>query len=213
MRNIIISGILATGLLLSPISAHAAITKLDGGKLIAGRVFVPIRETGVTLGAKINWDSKTKTASLEKDEKKLIAKVGPFVKLIDGRVYVQLREVSSIFFANDPFGWDSATLTAGNSNLMSSVAPLQTSEALKITSNAISKKKEWVHLLEKADNEELSGSLTWDGLDTFKVVYSVEWHVYEAYTTGTIEVKMKKSGSKWIPSSFNYRESWGVIMP
>lgn len=213
MKNKIISGILLTGLLLSPNTAHAAIIPLDGGKLVDGRVFVPIREAGVKLGANISWNSKTKTASLEKDGNKLIAKVGPFVKIFDGRAYVQLREVSDTFFDNDPIGWDSATLTAGNSNLITSVAPLKTSDAIKITSNAISKKKEWIKLLEKANREELSGSLTWEGFDKFKVVYSVEWHVYEAYTTGKIEVKMKKSGSKWIPSSFNYREYWGVIMP
>ncbi|MGO4106562.1 stalk domain-containing protein [Paenibacillus sp. YAF4_2] len=45
--------------------------------MVAGRVFVPIRETGEQLGAKISWNQKTKTASIEKDGNKLVAKVGP----------------------------------------------------------------------------------------------------------------------------------------
>ncbi|MGO4545717.1 hypothetical protein AB4Z29_13020 [Paenibacillus sp. 2TAB23] len=120
-----------------------------------------------------------------------------------------------MFLANDPIRWDSVTLTAGNSNLMTSVAPLQASEALKILQMQTLRKKSGliINLFENADSEALSGSLTWDGFDRFKDVNSDEWNVYEAYSTGKIEFKLKKPGSKWIPSSFNYRESWGVIMP
>lgn len=141
MKSKIISGIVSTVLLLSPMVAHADNHVTVDGKMVAGRIFVPIRETGEQLGAKISWNSKTKTASIEKDGNKLVAKVGPYVKIFDGRVYAQLREVNNTFYDNEPVGFDSKSLTAGNSHFYVSVTPLKTSVALKLASEAISKKK------------------------------------------------------------------------
>lgn len=71
----------------------------------------------------------------------LVAKVGPYVKIFVGRVYAQLRELNNTFYDSEPVGFDSKSLMASNSHFYVSVAPLNTSVALKIASEAISKKK------------------------------------------------------------------------
>lgn len=214
MKNKLISGIISTALILSPIAAHANHYVTVDGKMLDNRVYVPIRETGEQLGAKISWNQKTKTAVIQKDGNQLVAKVGPYVKILDGRVYVQLREVNDTFFDHDPIGWSSSHLMASNNHFYVSVAPLETSTALKLVSASISNKKERAELVEKANGAELTGELTWEGFNKFKVNYSVEWKTGDySYRTGNIEIKLKRSGEKWIPYSYQYDESWGVVVP
>lgn len=105
--------------------------------MLDNRVYVPIRENGEQLGAKISWNQKTKTASIQKDGDQLVAKVGPYVKILDGRVYVQLRQVNDTFFDDDPIGWDPMNLMASNNHFYVSVAPFETSDALKMASESI----------------------------------------------------------------------------
>ncbi|MOA45641.1 hypothetical protein D3C78_1680550 [compost metagenome] len=40
--------------------------KIEDGLILEGRVYVPLRETAEALGAKANWDNKTKTATVMK---------------------------------------------------------------------------------------------------------------------------------------------------
>lgn len=73
--------------------------------------------------------------------------------------------------------------------------------------------KKRTELIEKAHGA-VAGALTWEGIDKFKVKYSVEWQTGDySYRTGTIEAKMKKSKEKWIPFSYHYYESWGIVAP
>lgn len=46
------------------------------------------------------------------------------------------------------------------------------------------------------------------------VKFSHEWQTGDySFRTGTIEVKLKKSGEKWIAYSYHYYESWGIVGP
>lgn len=84
----------------------------------------------------------------------------------------------------------------------------------ELNDNFFGNKKERTELIEKAHGAELAGALTWEGVDKFKVKYSVEWQAGDySYRTGTIEAKMKKSREKWIPYSYHYYESWGIVAP
>jgi len=92
MKNKIIAGFLSTALLLSPLSAHADEAVHLSGKLVDGRVYMPLRAAGAQIGAITTWNQKTQTATVNKDGKVLEVKLGEFVKMFDNRVYVQFRD-------------------------------------------------------------------------------------------------------------------------
>lgn len=60
MKRKLITVIVSTALLLNPMVAQADNDVTVDGKMVAGRVFVPIRETSDQLGSKISWNQKDK---------------------------------------------------------------------------------------------------------------------------------------------------------
>ncbi|SDK44484.1 Copper amine oxidase N-terminal domain-containing protein [Paenibacillus sp. ov031] len=88
MKNRFISGIVSIALFLIPITAHANNNVTFDGKMLDNRVYLPTRKTGEQLGAKICWNQKTKTASIQQYGDQLVDKVGPYVKILDGREFM-----------------------------------------------------------------------------------------------------------------------------
>ncbi|MBQ6553647.1 MAG: copper amine oxidase N-terminal domain-containing protein, partial [Firmicutes bacterium] len=88
-----------------------------------GRTVVPLRVISETLGAKVDWDSETKTVTAEKDGKTLSLTIGAKVmdnngakltldspaQIVDGRTMVPLRVISESFGCK--VDWDGASKT------------------------------------------------------------------------------------------------------
>lgn len=66
MKNRFVSGIVSIALFLSPITAHANNHVTFDGKMLDNRVYLPTRKTG----------------------EQLVARVGPYVKILDGREFM-----------------------------------------------------------------------------------------------------------------------------
>ncbi|WP_054024921.1 copper amine oxidase N-terminal domain-containing protein [Bacillus sp. FJAT-28004] len=210
LRNKLIFGLVSTALLLSPIAAHANEPVRLDGKMVDGRVFMPLRAAGDGIGAETTWNQKSQTATVKKDGKILQAKLGQFVKLFNNRVYIQFREFNETFFETDTIGWNPNGLVADSQHIIVDLKPLTKDEALKLVSDSISMKKERQQfLIETKDSGVRQDMIYWEGFDKFKVTYYAEWNDgKDNYYASTITVKMKKSGDKWILSSFNYHKGW-----
>lgn len=82
MRNKIIAGFLSTALLLIPLAAHADEAVHLNGKLVDGRVYMPLRAAGAHIEAVTTWNQKTQTAIVNKDGKLLEVKLGNLLKCL-----------------------------------------------------------------------------------------------------------------------------------
>ncbi|WP_336775515.1 copper amine oxidase N-terminal domain-containing protein [Paenibacillus sp. MMO-58] len=204
----ILAGLTGISLLLNPIATYAEdagipLTVLDG-KLVSGRVFMPLRAAGDAIGAKIGWNQKTQTATVEKDGTVFVAKVGPFVKLFNNRVYVQFREFSETFFEQDTILWENNYLQASSAHFLVQTAPLKNAEALKIAAGAVAGKKDRKQFLKETDGFFVNEYVTWNGLNQYTARYNSEWNDTRDYYASTIEVVMTKSGDRWSAGSFRY---------
>lgn len=93
-----------------------------------GTTLLPVRGIGVALGSDVTWDNATKTATVEKDDTKVVVPVGEryilvngqaknlvvVAQVINGRTYLPLRVMGEALNCN--INWDGATRTVEISN-------------------------------------------------------------------------------------------------
>ncbi|MFC5471116.1 copper amine oxidase N-terminal domain-containing protein [Cohnella suwonensis] len=237
MRMKILAGLIGAALMLSPtISAYAAEVQ---GKMVDDRIYVPLRYAADQIKAQVSWDNKTKTATMTKDDKQLIAKVGgPFVKVFHGRVYVQFREVNDTFFGVEQVYWYPDSLSAGSDHMRVSLAPLTKDEAMHILYTAIAKansitnvkqKREYLqpHFTDKAINtiiekkgfnqsprpltkEDVSW-MKYTNFTSLQISWSVEYGDLAEYFLARVHASLIKKGDRWIVDDLKYEH--GEIMP
>lgn len=200
MKKTVLVSLIGAALMVGPVSSYAANEAVGlNGILSEGRLYAPLRATGEYFGAKINWNQKSKTASLTQDGKTFNATVGDGVLLEDGTVYVQFKALSNFFYPNDHISWNKSTMTGTSEHMTVVARPLTDQQALKITSNAISTKKEWIEYLshkEESDYRERS-YVDWKNSTTFLLIYSYYWQDGSYLVDQTINVVMTKKGNTW----------------
>ncbi|MCK9860697.1 hypothetical protein CFI03_019230 [Paenibacillus sp. ATY16] len=141
---------------------------------------------------------------MEKDGTVFVAKVGPFVKLFNNRVYVQFREFNETFFEQDTILWENNYLQASSAHFLVQTAPLKNVEALKIAAGAVAGKKERKQFLKETDWFFVNEYVTWNGINQYTARYNSEWNDTRDYYASTVEVVMTKSGDRWTAGSFRY---------
>ncbi|WP_201005921.1 stalk domain-containing protein [Paenibacillus glycanilyticus] len=211
MKKTVLVSLMSAALMVGPVSSYADKAAGLNGILSGGRLYAPLRTTGVYFGAKINWNQNTKTASLTQDGKTFNANVGDGVLLKDGTVYVQFKALSNFFYPNDHISWNKSTMTGTSEHMTVVARPLTDQQVYKITSNAISKKKEWIEYLshkEESDYREQS-SVDWVNSTTIEVVYTSDWQDGSFLKEQNINVVMTKKGDIWNLTSF---KSSGEVM-
>jgi hypothetical protein len=91
--------------------------------IINGRTMVPLRFLGETFGANFNYDSVSKTISIDFNGKKMVLRVGNKIALVDNKevqldvapVITNGRTLVPLRFISENFGcdviWDGSTKT------------------------------------------------------------------------------------------------------
>lgn len=208
-------GLLGTALLVNPLVARADESEISvnlDGKYVDGRVYMPLRAAADGMGAATAWNQNTQTATVEKGGIKFEATVGPFVKVFNNRMYVQFREFNNTFFNQESINWVPDYLQAWSNHFFIQLAPLKEEEAVKLATNAISKKKEWQQFLQDTAGFNFQENVDWDGFDHYKATYYSEWNKKGDYYASAFEAKMKKSFGKWVIYSYSYQKS-GMLPP
>lgn len=197
LRSKFLIGLVSSALLLSPLTAHANNYISLNGKLVDGRIYMPLRAAGDEMKANVNWDQKTKTATLTKDGITLKAKVGPFVKLFDGRVYVQFREVSDTFYNKEQIIWDKSSLVASSNHFILNLRPLKDDEVQKIMIAAIMNNKAAKSFFEEMP-KNYNTLIVFSGLEKLTAKFSVEFTDSKGDNyLSEIEGLIVKSGTNW----------------
>lgn len=97
---------------------------LDGGKIVNNRTLVPLRSIFEELGATVQWDQKTKTVTVTKENTKVWLKIGSKntqvngrtvtidvpAQIVEGKTLVPLRFISESLGA--AVNWDSGSQKA-----------------------------------------------------------------------------------------------------
>ncbi|OAB40914.1 hypothetical protein PMSD_00785 [Paenibacillus macquariensis subsp. defensor] len=135
---------------------------------------MPLRAARDGMKANVTWDQKTKTATLTKDGITLKAKVGQFVKLFDGRVYVQFREVSDTLYNKELIIWDKSGLIASSDHFILNLRPLKDDEVQKIMTAAIMNNKAAKSFFEEIPNN-YNTHIVYSGLEKLTALFSVEY--------------------------------------
>ncbi|GMK37039.1 hypothetical protein PCCS19_00920 [Paenibacillus sp. CCS19] len=207
MKNKIIAGFLSTALLLSPIAAHADEAVHLNGKLVDGRVFMPLRAAGAQIGAVTTWNQKTQTATVKKDGKVLEVKLGEFVKMFDNRVYVQFREFNETFFEQDHIVWHPTDLVSSSEHITVDLGTLDNAQAFKLVEPLFSKHEDSKEYFEEdKDNLYYGLSISYSGTDKALVTVSTgQKDEYGRYIfTCSYKVNVSRNSSGWKIVSYNY---------
>ncbi|SFE03013.1 hypothetical protein SAMN05216378_2034 [Paenibacillus catalpae] len=225
--------VMSGALMIGPMSSYGANDDYDAyggvnGLLSEGRLYAPLRSMATNnlfrydeqldkyLEVKINWNQKTKTASLTKGGKTFNATVGNGVLLRNGAVYVQFRALSNFFYPNDYIKWDTSTLTGNSEHITVYARPLTDNQALTLATNAMSNKKHWIQF--HKNNVEIglpeSEYIQWNkSLTKFKAVFNSNGIVGDYDYSYGIGAEMTKKVNDWTITSFNYFDSTRIYYP
>lgn len=207
MKNKIIAGVVSTALLLSPMAAHANETVSLKGKLVDGRVFMPLRAAGDGIGAVTNWNQKTQTATVKKDGKVLEVKLGEFVKLFDNRVYIQFREFNETFFEQDHIYWEPSYLIASSDHITVDLSTLDTDQAFKLVEPQFSKHEESKEYFDEDKEKVLYGlTITYSGTHKAEITVGASQKDQSGRAIYSYQYKVIviKSSSGWKVVTYNY---------
>ncbi|WP_458123992.1 stalk domain-containing protein [Paenibacillus sp. Z3-2] len=209
MKNKIIAGLLSTALLLNPLAAHADEAVHLNGKLVDGRVFMPLRAAGDQIGAVTTWNQKTKAATVKKDGKVLEVKLGEYVKMFDNRVYVQFREFNETFFEQDHIVWHPTDLVASSEHITVDIGTLDNAQAFKLVKPLFSKHEDSKEYFEDKDNSYYGLSISYSGTDKAVVTVSTgQKDEYGRYIfICSYKVNVSKYSSGWKVVSYNYTKT------
>ncbi|MBB6023823.1 hypothetical protein HNR77_004925 [Paenibacillus sp. JGP012] len=210
MRNKIIAGFLSTALLLIPLAAHANEAVHLNGKLVDGRVYMPLRAAGAQIGAVTTWNQKTQTAIVNKDGKVLEVKLGEFVKMFDNRVYVQFREFNETFFEQDHIVWHPTDLVASSEHITVDLGTLDNEQAFKLVEPLFSKHSDTKEYFKQGkENLHYGLSIAYSGTDKALVTVSTgQKDKYGRYINiYSYKVNVSRYSSGWKVVSYNYTKT------
>ncbi|GLX71287.1 copper amine oxidase N-terminal domain-containing protein [Paenibacillus glycanilyticus] len=207
MKKTVLVGLMSAALMVGPVSSYAAnddvATLSLKGILSEGRLYAPLRVTGEKLGAKISWNQKTNTASLNKDGQTFTAIVGNGALLISGKVYVQFKALNNFFYPDDYIKWNKSTMIGSSEHIEVQAYPLTDEQAIKFATKALdgmhgTQKREWnkflINLHGLMDKE-----IEWNSSYTqYTASFEDSWGDHR----NEIITEMTKKGNEWMMTSF-----------
>jgi hypothetical protein len=193
-RNKILVGLVSSALLIAPFTAHASLEKIQvSGKIVEGRTYIPLRLTAAQMKAQINWNSKTQTATVTKDGKKIVATVGKNARMFDGSVHVQLRQINDTFYGSEEISFDKSNMLTTTNHIVVNLAPLTDEQALDLMRIAVIKSNSLEGVNQKRTflsqyftNKAINKILMFGGIKiTHPISHAAGYNSYADYTSLT----------------------------
>ncbi len=136
----------------------------------------------------------------------------PFVKLFDGRVYVQFREVSDTLYNKELINWDKSSLVASSNHFLLNLAPLKAEEVEKMLTAVIMKNKA-VKSLFAEFSEYYNTHIYYSWLEKLTARFNAEYGDANGdYYASPIEGVIVKYGNKWTVTSLKPTKT-GILPP